>query len=621
MEYSENNKMRNRKIHVVQIGYDDSPFDQNPASDTLRRQAAYAEELARKAPESRLTILTLTKQRAALPRNVGNAHFIPVSYPHWPLIPFRVLDALKKLHATHPISVISTQTPHEDGFGALLFRRQTGIPVIAQIHYDIFDRRAERENIGRGLSRLIRRTLTWRCLPRFNALRTDARQTTERFREAGIHSRIHALPIPAMMLLDGSRHISVKKEPRVLYVGRLARQKRIDRWLMVARRIVDRFPDAQFDIIGDGPLRDQLERFAKNLGLSQNVRFHGAIAHDALNRFYESAKIFLLTSDYEGFPRVIIEAAFHGIPVISTRITDAHHAIIDGRTGFILDRDDIAGMAQRVMELLGDETRRYEMGISAQTYVAKEFPPRRLIEQWVNILLSPLASTTPQSQILPKRLTIARLKYLSKSRNSLLRTLQYEVIEKVTLSGKTLDLGGGRRSDYIPLLRVIGSIESVNIDSSMQPTYIADLNQTLPLSAETFDNLISLNTFEHVFNDVLALREALRVLKHGGRFHILIPFLYKTHGSPNDFHRHTASWWEKQITENGGDPSALRIEPLVIDSLSSGMALSNFGGRRWLRWLVLSIALLRQRRMLLDLLVSYKNAESALGWYITGTKL
>ena len=137
---------------------------------------------------------------------------------------------------------------------------------------------------------------------------------------------------------------------------------------------------------------------------------------------------------------------------------------------------------------------------------------------------------------------------------SLWRTLLYEQLSALTLQGRVLDVGGGtRKSSYLPLLRVEGRLESLNIDPERAPTFIADLNGPLPIPASTYDTVLSLNTLEHVREDVFALREMTRVLKPGGRMLIFVPFLYRVHGSPSDFHRHPKPWWEAVLRDMGLD--------------------------------------------------------------------
>lgn len=190
---------------------------------------------------------------------------------------------------------------------------------------------------------------------------------------------------------------------------------------------------------------------------------------------------------------------------------------------------------------------------------------------------------------LPKAPSVARWRLLASSRHTLLRALQYEAVRGVPLRGRVLDLGGDRRSGYHGLFDAESAVfHVVNLAPVALPDTVADLEKALPFNDASFDHVISFNTFEHLFNDWLALRESARVLRTGGTFHIVVPFCYRVHGSPRDFHRHTADWWLTALTGLG--MSEVTVEPLVWDRRSSGAALSN--ASRLVRRILMAAALL-----------------------------
>lgn len=232
------------------------------------------------------------------------------------------------------------------------------------------------------------------------------------------------------------------------------------------------------------------------------------------------------------------------------------------------------------------------------------------------------------AQLLARRRSWARLKKHLLGPYSLLRNLQYEALAELTpFRGRSLDIGGGRINSYYKLLSFEGEVESVNIDPSVNPTHLLDLNEPLPFRSDTFDNFFSLNTFEHIKQDQVSIQEALRILKPGGFFCITVPFIYRVHASPFDFHRHTAQWWVEYLSAHGADLTKLQVEPLVWDRLTT--AYSFFGSGKIgkaVGAMVGTIALLK------DLLAAEKGdrltdqpsnrrvAEYALGYFITGRK-
>jgi SAM-dependent methyltransferase len=244
---------------------------------------------------------------------------------------------------------------------------------------------------------------------------------------------------------------------------------------------------------------------------------------------------------------------------------------------------------------------------------------------------------TNHAIVLPRSRTWRRWYRIARSPYSLLRTLQYEAIEGLHLSGRVLDIGGQAHSDYYGLLRIDGTLERVNIDEGSKPDYLHDLNTPLPIADATFDHVISLNTFEHLREDSFALSELIRVLKLGGSFHILVPFCYRVHRSPSDYHRHTSFWWRDQLLGLGVQADRLRIEPLAWDQRATGFSFVLVRG--WVRAVVLLRGLvmpgpairyaLRTLRGRSDRLTQYQRerlaqrteaGDFAVGYYISGLK-
>jgi SAM-dependent methyltransferase len=202
---------------------------------------------------------------------------------------------------------------------------------------------------------------------------------------------------------------------------------------------------------------------------------------------------------------------------------------------------------------------------------------------------------------------------------SLLRALEYEQLASLRLTGATLDVGGGAQFEYHGLIEIRGMTHSVNLARAVSPTVIADLNQQLPFASGSYDNVISLNTLEHIEDDRLALAEMIRVLKPGGSFHITVPFLYRQHGRYGDFHRHTAQWWDHALRRAGIAPQHFQIVPLVWSPIASVLAqFPWFGGGfkgRLLRRAVLVMACIGRPPAR-----SAAAVDVPLGYYIRGRK-
>jgi SAM-dependent methyltransferase len=165
-----------------------------------------------------------------------------------------------------------------------------------------------------------------------------------------------------------------------------------------------------------------------------------------------------------------------------------------------------------------------------------------------------------------------------------MRELMNLEIEDMPLAGRVLDVGGGTRSTYRDLLRS-HDVTSVNIDREMRPSVIVDLAHPLPFRDASFDTVLSFNTLEHLVDDQFALDEMVRVLRPGGALQVLVPFLYRVHGHPHDFHRHTAQGWNAMLRRAGLPDETQRIRPLVWDPFATAWAIADVAplGRSWWR--------------------------------------
>jgi glycosyltransferase involved in cell wall biosynthesis len=134
--------------------------------------------------------------------------------------------------------------------------------------------------------------------------------------------------------------------PLLLFVGRLATEKRVEALLPVVRA----FPGANLAIVGDGPQRPRLER----LFAGTATTFTGYLRGDDLAHAYASADAFVFPSDSETFGNVVVEAMASGLPVVAAAAGGPLELVEEGRTGFLVDPGDPAALVRAVGLLLAD---------------------------------------------------------------------------------------------------------------------------------------------------------------------------------------------------------------------------------------------------------------------------
>jgi glycosyltransferase involved in cell wall biosynthesis len=161
---------------------------------------------------------------------------------------------------------------------------------------------------------------------------------------------------------------------RVLFVGALRPFKRPD---MVAEAAA-RFPGMDFAIVGHGPMRAELEKRAIAL---PNMRLVGNLSRTDLREQYRRSDIFLFPSRWEGSPKVIMEAAACGLPVIACKDYEPE-TVIDGETGFLIGTEQEAHA--RLTELAASSDLRCRMGKAGRTHIAK-FDWDKIARRWEEI--------------------------------------------------------------------------------------------------------------------------------------------------------------------------------------------------------------------------------------------
>jgi glycosyltransferase involved in cell wall biosynthesis len=167
---------------------------------------------------------------------------------------------------------------------------------------------------------------------------------------------------------------------KVAAVGTLIPVKRFDRFIRAIALARTRGARASGIIVGDGPMRAELETLSASLGLSPAaMSFAGPLTNvPALLRRVDA---FVLSSQHEGFPNVLIEAMAAGLPTIATPAGDAASIVKDCTTGFLVPMDDEDAMAARLVELEASPSLRGRLGsagrgIVEQCYASDGLPGR-----------------------------------------------------------------------------------------------------------------------------------------------------------------------------------------------------------------------------------------------------
>jgi colanic acid/amylovoran biosynthesis glycosyltransferase len=177
-------------------------------------------------------------------------------------------------------------------------------------------------------------------------------------------------------------------EPMViLSVGRLVPEKAFHVSLQALRLVRDRMPEqmVNFRIVGDGPLRCELERLTKELDLQECVQFLGPMGHAAVAEEMGRAHVLLLSSEQEVLPTVLLEAQASELPAVATDIAAVPEAVVPDRSALLVPPGDFEALAERLGYLLGHPEVWGEMGRVGREFVEANYDIDRLNDRLVRI--------------------------------------------------------------------------------------------------------------------------------------------------------------------------------------------------------------------------------------------
>lgn len=203
----------------------------------------------------------------------------------------------------------------------------------------------------RGLAKAVRRWSYRWAFARAEAVWTLSPSESEEMRAAfpefsGLFRAVYNPYVtPEMFEDEPSGNTATTDKPLILAVGRLTIQKRLERLIAAFAKVSDK--NARLLILGEGEERERLEALVRELGLQDRVEMPGF--SDKVAKAYRHANLFVLTSDYEGLPAVLLEAMASNCPILTTDCFPAARAIIDGAEGCaIIENTAPAALAAQI---------------------------------------------------------------------------------------------------------------------------------------------------------------------------------------------------------------------------------------------------------------------------------
>jgi glycosyltransferase involved in cell wall biosynthesis len=175
----------------------------------------------------------------------------------------------------------------------------------------------------------------------------------------------------------------IKRNGHFLHVGRLTKEKGIDIFPKMFSDL--KFTDYFLDIVGTGEYENELRNTVNKLNL-ENIKLHGKQAYDETAQWFAKSKVFLFpTKRIEGFPMVLVEAMFAGLPVVAFDMGGVSDAVIDGETGFLVKAGDFDTFKDRAFKLISNEALCAEMSKKAYDKAFSEFTLAKMLDSYENL--------------------------------------------------------------------------------------------------------------------------------------------------------------------------------------------------------------------------------------------
>lgn len=274
----------------------------------------------------------------------------------------------KEMIKKYKHDIISAQDPFEMGLIAWLLAKKYGLKLQIQIHGDYFSSSYWRQE---SFLNNLRYYLGKRIVKKADLVRVVSERTKESL-VVGLGlspDKITVVPIYAPTNSENLAKEEKEDYNKLIFLtaGRLVPVKNISLQIRAMKEIAEVYPKTELWIVGEGPEKEKLQTESKNLKVDKNIKFLGW--KDNLDEFYREADAFLLTSNYEGWGMVVVEAASFALPIIMTDVGCAGEIIKDGQSGIVINVGDEKALVSAMMKLVRDRSFGQKMGEEAKKAV------------------------------------------------------------------------------------------------------------------------------------------------------------------------------------------------------------------------------------------------------------
>ena len=282
----------------------------------------------------------------------------------------KALWRLMRLIRKHRIDLLQTHDPQTRRLGAVA-AFLTGVTHVASLHGWIQNTRKQKlsATLDRWLLRRSKRVIVMSRLMKDDIVASGV--ASEKI--AIVHNAVVLTDYPSSYRSDKVRkeYGIAADETVIAVIGRFSAEKGHGVFLDSARRIVEARPDVRFLLVGDGPLRDVIEKRIELLDLKKRFVLTGH--RTDMQDVYSAIDILAIPSFTEGLPNVLLEAFAFGKPVVSTNVGGVSEVLVDGVNGYLVEPGDFATLADRLTKLVLNRAAARVMGQQGRSTIEQRF--------------------------------------------------------------------------------------------------------------------------------------------------------------------------------------------------------------------------------------------------------
>lgn len=202
---------------------------------------------------------------------------------------------------------------------------------------------------------------------------------------------VHRMGIDTCKFNFSARKLRENGKIKLLSIARLTEKKGIKYGIQAVTQLLEKHPSIEYKIVGEGPLRCDLEKLIEELNVTTQVKLLGWKQQEEIVELIQDSDILLAPSvtsdagDQEGIPVVLMEALAKGLPVLSTQHSGIPELVQDGKSGFLVPERDVDALAQKLEYLIENSQLWSEMGHAGRKHVEDHYDIHQLNDQLVEL--------------------------------------------------------------------------------------------------------------------------------------------------------------------------------------------------------------------------------------------